>query len=150
MFGVLVRKIRSLGIRASIYMDDILIASSDFETCLKHTSLVISILEEAGVTINFEKSAWTRVHRDSFFLLQPADVISASDRRTILQRARDLRVSARRSILVNMLSYIGDMIPRHQPLLDEILANKCKKEDLYRLRRFNLKLRQFLPISIVT
>ena len=56
IFGVLIRRIRSLGIRVSVYMDDLLSASSDFETCLKHTALVISILEEAGITINFEKS----------------------------------------------------------------------------------------------
>ena len=47
---------RNMGIRLVIYLDDILIMAASKELALKHTDLVISLLQQLGFTINLEKS----------------------------------------------------------------------------------------------
>jgi hypothetical protein len=50
------RQLRSLGIRANIYYDDILLAASSPSTLQQHLQLTIQILNEFGWRVNFLKS----------------------------------------------------------------------------------------------
>ena len=51
-----VQKLRSLGLRSVIYLDDWLCIASNFEECMRNGLATIELLENLGFVINFKKS----------------------------------------------------------------------------------------------
>ena len=51
-----VTQLRSLGIKITAYLDDILIAASSKEICFNHLGIAMKLLQNLGFIINFEKS----------------------------------------------------------------------------------------------
>ena len=64
IFKPIVAYLRSMSIRVIIWLDDLLVISSDIATCVKHTTLIVSLLQSLGFSVNKEKS-----------LLQPTQII---------------------------------------------------------------------------
>jgi len=66
MMKVITKVLRGLGIRLVIYMDDLLIMAESATQALNHRDIVIRVLTQFGMTINWEKSVLIPSQRVNF------------------------------------------------------------------------------------
>ena len=107
------RHVRAQGVRAVVYIDDILIMAASEEECKKHTALLVSWLRSLGLSISWEKSELTPAQL-RLFLGVLVDSLRMQFR--LPQKKVDACMTAAR-----------------QALADAKAGRPCKQKDLQRL-----------------
>ena len=123
------RKLRILGIVITSFLDDFIILARSYQEALDHTSIVISLLQSLGLTINWKKSSPAPARRLEY-LGVVIDLVSLTfslpqskvDKVKTLIQSTSAPFLRRKDLdsLVGFLSFAADFLPLGRLLLKPI------------------------------